>query len=87
MIKPNLNESSSLSESGPSVKTNKKSTPLRPFLLLTPKTETFRVFTYFIILVKRGYDKKNFTFDKVFSMNSNQEELFESSGKRVVEVH
>jgi len=35
--------------------------------------------------VKKDYDKKTFTFDKIYPLTSVQEEVFESSGKRVVE--
>ena len=36
--------------------------------------------------MKKDYEKKNFTFDKIYPINSNQEEIFNISGKAVVDV-
>ena len=36
--------------------------------------------------MKKDYEKKNFTFDKIYPINSNQEEIFNISGKSVVDV-
>ena len=37
------------------------------------------------LTVKKDYDKKTFTFDKIYPLTSIQEDVFEYSGKRVVE--
>lgn len=43
--------------------------------------------TNILSIVKKDYDKKTFTYDKIYPMSSNQAEVFENSSKKVVEVN
>jgi uncharacterized SAM-dependent methyltransferase len=38
------------------------------------------------LLVKKDYDKKNFNYDCIFPINSQQSDMYEKAAKSVVEV-
>lgn len=39
------------------------------------------------LIVKREYDKKNFSYDTIFPMNSTQAQIFNTAAKGVVDVN
>lgn len=41
---------------------------------------------HFQLIVKKEYEKKNFSFDTIFPTNAKQKELFERTARQVIDV-
>ena len=46
----------------------------------------FNINNIYILIVKRDFDQKDFSFNTIFQADSNQEQIFNKVGKPVVEV-